>query len=210
VFAHVLFMDVVGSSKLESDKQQQIVRTLQEMVRSTNEFQRARSRDEVLSLPTGDGMALVFYRRLEAPVLCAIEIARKLNQEPICQLRFGVNSGPIFELADINGNANVSGSGINRAERVMSCGTGGHILISDQVADSLSQISRWRASIHDCGECRVKDGWLRVFNVYEADYGNPQPPSASRRSSPNRAVIWGGAAAALIILVLLLLLLGHR
>ncbi|MDQ6760946.1 MAG: protein kinase, partial [Acidobacteriota bacterium] len=196
IIAHVLFMDIVGCSKLTIDEQRQVVSRLDQMVRDSTEFQRARSHDELITLPTGDGMALIFCKTLEAPLACAVEVSRMLRQDPICRVRMGIHSGPVFLTKDINGNPNGQGGGINRAERVMSCGTGEHILLSDNVADSLRQLRRWQPLIHDAGDCQVKDGWLHVWNFYDDTVGNPALPVKSRRLQQRRRLLRAGLAGA--------------
>jgi class 3 adenylate cyclase len=176
VMAHVLFIDIVGSSRLATDQQPQVVNRLQRLVQATDEFQRARAAaDDLVSLHTGDGMALVFFRSPEQPAGCAVEIARALTNNPFCQVRMGVHSGPVFLIQDINGARNVSGAGINQAERVMSCGGAGHILLSDLIADPLRQLTRWKDRLHDAGICTVKDGTLHVWSLHDAEVGSAAP-----------------------------------
>jgi class 3 adenylate cyclase len=176
VMAHVLFIDIVGSSRLTTDQQPQVVSRLQQLVQTTDEFQRGRTGgDDLVSLPTGDGMALVFFRSPEQPAGCAVEIARALRKDPFCQVRMGVHSGPVFLIQDINGARNVSGAGISQAERVMSCGGAGHILLSDLVADPLRHLSRWKDRLHDAGNCTVKDGTLHLWNLHDAEVGSAAP-----------------------------------
>src|ERR1700722_12200909 len=134
-----------------------MVTRLQQLVQETDEYQKARPGGDLVSLPTGDGMALVFFRSPEQPAGCAIEIALALRKDPFCQVRMGIHSGPVFPIEDINGARNVSGAGINQAERVMSCGGAGHILMSEGVADPLRHLSRWKDRVHDAGICKVKD-----------------------------------------------------
>lgn len=128
--AHVLFMDMVGYSRLSMEKQTQLLGQLQDLLRGTSEFRRAEARGDLIRLPTGDGMALVFLRRPVAPIQCALEIARALRSLPQLKLRMGLHSGPVHRLEDINANVNVTGSGINIAQRVMDCGDADHILLS--------------------------------------------------------------------------------
>ena len=183
VMAHVLFIDIVGSSRLATDHQPRMVTRLQQLVQATDEFQKARTSGELVSLPTGDGMALVFVRSPEQPAGCAVEIGRTLRKDPFCEVRMGINSGPVFLIQDINGARNVSGAGINQAERVMSCGGGGHILMSEAVADPLRHLSRWKDRLHDAGICRVKDGTLHLWNLHDAEAGNAAP-------APRRVPFW--------------------
>jgi len=176
--AHVLFCDVVGYSLLPIDQQTQLMRTLQQIVRQTQEYRRADQGGQLVRLPAGDGMALAFLQDVTAPVRCACEIVRALRTQPEIKLRIGIHSGPVFQSADINANRNVVGSGINMAQRVMDCGDGGHILVSRNVAEVLEQISHWRPLLHDLGEHKVKHGArIHLFNLYGDEVGNPAVPS---------------------------------
>ena len=141
--AYVLFMDIVAYSKLPMDLQSQHIQELQQTVRSTNEFRRAQQSDQIISLPTGDGMALVFFQNPVAPIECATEISRALKKKPNLLLRMGIHTGPVYKIADINTNINVAGGGMNLAQRVMDCGDAGHILVSKTVSDILGQLSDW-------------------------------------------------------------------
>jgi serine/threonine protein kinase len=176
--AHVLFTDIVGYTKLLIDQQTERLRKLQEIVLATDECRRARPDKDLIRLPTGDGMALVFFGDPEAPVRCAIEISRALKAQTGIELRMGVHSGLVYHIADINTNMNVAGGGINIAQRVMDCGDSGHILLSKRVADDLGQLSRWSDYLHDLGDTEVKHGLhVHVFNLYGDDFGNPEPPA---------------------------------
>ena len=145
---HVLFMDIVAYSKLPMDQQRHLLEELQKTVRRTLEFARAKSADKLISLPSGDGMALVFFGDPEAPCRCALEVSRALRNNSETNLRMGIHTGPVYRVADINANRNVAGGGINIAQRVMDCGDSGHILVSKAVADVLAQVSRleWLAA----------------------------------------------------------------
>jgi eukaryotic-like serine/threonine-protein kinase len=185
--AHVLFTDIVGYSKLPMDEQEQLLTQLQDAVRGTSEFARAEAADELIRLPTGDGMALVFFRDAEAPVRCALELSRALRNHPDLKLRMGIHSGPVYRVADINANRNVAGGGINIAQRVMDCGDAGHILVSREVAEVLGQLSGWRPMLHDVGEVEVKHGLrLHLHNLYTVKVGNSAVPKklASSKSAP--------------------------
>jgi class 3 adenylate cyclase len=199
LMAHVLFIDTVGNSRLATDHQPEVVTRLQQLVQATDEFQRAHSGGDLVSLPTGDGMALVFFRSPEQPAGCAVDIARALRKDPFCKIRMGVHSGPVFLLQDINGARNVSGAGINQAERVMSCGGSGHILMSDIAADPLRHLSQWKARLHDAGICRVKDGTLHLWSLHDADIGSAAP-------AQGRVRLWGSrraliSAATLVVMI---------
>ena len=187
--AHVLFIDTVGYSKLLIDDQRELIDTLNQLVRGTAEFRSAEAAGKLVKISTGDGMALVFYRSPEAPVQCALEVSRSLKEHPELRLRMGVHSGPVSGVVDVNGRANVAGSGMNVAQRVMHCGDAGHILISKHVAEDLEQYGRWRPYLHALGEVEVKHGLeLCIFNFYTDEVGNPQLPDKIRRIKARRKV----------------------
>lgn len=179
---HVLFIDIVGYSKLLGSAQKQVVGKLTDIVRQTTEFRRAEAGGQLLRLATGDGMALVFFGAADAPVRCAIEIATKIKAQPDFELRMGINSGPVDHLTDVNGQPNVSGAGINFAQRVMSCGDAGHILLAKRLADDLSEYEHWRPCLRDLGEVEVKHGArMRLVNLCADGVGNPAVPEHLRR-----------------------------
>src|SRR6201981_2061775 len=178
---HVLFIDIVGYSKLLITEQREQLQTLKEIVRATEQFRMAEAEGKLLRLPTGDGGALVFRNSPEAPVLCALEISKEVKKHPELRVRMGIHSGPVSEIADLNEQANIAGAGINIAQRVMDCGDAGHILLSRHVADDLEQYPQWRSYLHDLGECEVKHGVrVRTVNFYTEDVGNPKVPEKFR------------------------------
>jgi class 3 adenylate cyclase/tetratricopeptide (TPR) repeat protein len=210
--AHVLFMDIVAYSMLPMDQQQQLLGKLQEAVRATSDFARAQAQHQLIRLPTGDGMALVFFRDPEAPARCALELNRALRDHPEIKLRMGIHSGPVYRVADINANRNVAGGGINMAQRVMDCGDAGHILVSKSVADTLSQLSQWKGSLQDLGEVEVKHGVrVHLFNLCTDDAGNRELPrklrpaaaspgvGAATKAPKNRLPVFVACAAAVVI-----------
>ena len=173
---HVLFLDIVGYSKSLTDEQQEFIDRLNQVVRGSDEFQKAASADRLIKIPTGDGMALIFYNSPEQPVNCALEISRALKSSPL-PVRMGVHSGPVSAVTDLNNHINAAGVGINVAQRIMDCGDTGHILLSKRVAEDLQQYSRWRPHLHDLGEVEVKHGErVHVFNFYTDDAGNSDLP----------------------------------
>jgi tetratricopeptide (TPR) repeat protein/class 3 adenylate cyclase len=176
--AHVLFMDIVAYSRLPMDQQQQVLLHLQEAVRETKEYSRAQSSDQLIRLPTGDGMALVFFGDVEAPVRCALELHHILRRWPEIHLRMGIHTGPVYRVEDINAARNVAGGGINIAQRVMDCGDAGHILVSKTVADVLDQVSTWKtAALCDLGEVEVKHGVrVHLYNLCSQEAGNRKLP----------------------------------
>ena len=203
---HVLFIDIVGYSKLMIGEQSELVRLLNDVVRETEEFQSAETAGRLLRLPTGDGMALVFRDSPEQPVRCALEITQALRDHPKLRVRMGIHSGPVKDLADVNERANIAGAGINIAQRVMDCGDAGHILLSKHVAEDL-QHSEWRPYLHDVGQCEVKHGeMISIVNLYTKETGNPNPPRLKRaglelrrRRRRNAFLVGGSGLAALVM-----------
>jgi TolB-like protein/class 3 adenylate cyclase/Flp pilus assembly protein TadD len=182
--AHDLFMDVVGYSKLLINHQSEILERLIRIVRDTSQFREADTAGKLIRLATGDGMALVFFNHVEAPVKCALEISQALQSCPNIQLRMGAHSGPINPITDVNDRANVTGAGINIAQRVMDCGDAGHILVSRRVAEDLEQYRQWQPYLHDLGECEVKHGMrVHVFNLYTDNIGNRIVPTTLKFSA---------------------------
>jgi adenylate cyclase len=199
---HVLFIDIVGYSKLNIHEQSEQLESLKTIVRGTEQFKKAEAEGKLLRLPTGDGGALVFRTTPEAPVLCAVEVSRQLKKHPELHVRMGIHSGPVNEITDLNEQSNIAGAGINFAQRVMDCGDAGHILVSKRVADDLEQYPRWQSLLHDLGECEVKHGQrIRVVNFYTGGIGNPNPPNKFRVLRQRRArTRWIAIVAALLLL----------
>ena len=186
--AHVLFIDIVGSSKLLTNEQSELLRELNQIVRSTEQFRAAEAADKLMRLPSGDGMALVFFTSPDAPVRCALEISKALGDQPKLPLRMGIHSGPVDEVIDVNDRLNVAGAGITTAQRVMDCGDAGHILLSKRIADDLAQNSKWRPHLHDLGECEVKHGVrINIVNFYTDGIGNPAKPEKFKRATQTSA-----------------------
>ena len=180
--AHLLLIDVVGYSKLSNNEQIELLQELNRIVRSTECFRAAESMGKLIRVPTGDGMALLFFHSPEEPAQCALEISQALKNYPQIQLRMGVHSGPVNRVIDVNEKTNIAGSGINVAQRVMDCGDAGHILLSAHVAEDLAEYRHWQTHLHDLGECEVKYGLrLHLFNLYKDGLGNPQVPEKLRR-----------------------------
>ena len=156
--AHILFTDIVGYSKLLSDEQRKLFGLLNEIVRNTSQFRAAEAAGKLVRLSTGDGIGLAFFTTVDVPVRCALEISRKLREHPELKLRMGINSGPVDQVSDVNDQRNITGVGINMAQRVMDCGDAGHILLSRRVADDLAQYHEWKPYLHDLGRVEVKHG----------------------------------------------------
>src|SRR6478735_1607605 len=175
---HVLFIDIVGYSKLLINEQSEQIQTLREIVRGTEQFRLAEAQGKLVRLPTGDGAALVFRTNVEAPALCALEISKELKNHSDLHVRMGIHSGPVNEITDLNEQANIAGAGINIAQRVMDCGDAGHILVSKHVAEDLEHYARWQPHLHDFGEYEVKHGLrLVLVNLYSDEVGNSQLPA---------------------------------
>src|SRR5438067_8218949 len=200
--AHVLFIDIVGYSKLSTNEQRAAVDELNEVVRASEQFQEAEAAGRLIKIPTGDGMALVFYTRPEAPVQCAVEISGSLKERPHLQLRMGVHSGPVSGGIDVNGHPNLAGAGLNMAQRVMDCGDAGHILLSKRVAADLQEYEHWRPLLHDLGVCEVKHGTrVAIGNLHAYEVGNPQLPKKFQAlKKQSTRMRWAGAAATLLAL----------
>src|SRR5437667_9776117 len=200
--AHVLFIDIVGYSKLSVNDQHAAVEELNQIVRASEQFQRGEAASRLLKIPTGDGMALVFYTSPEAPAQCAVEISGALKEYPRLQLRMGIHSGPVRGVVDVNERANLAGAGLNMAQRVMDCGDAGHILLSKHVAEDLEEYERWRPLLHDLGSCEMKHGVrVSVVNLYDDQFGNTTLPRKFETVQKHRAhVRWAAVAVALLVL----------
>ena len=200
-----MFIDIVGYSKLSIDAQRAAIDELNEVVRESEQFQKAEAEARLIKIPTGDGMALVFYKSPEEPVECALEISRVLKEHPRLQLRMGVHSGPVSGVIDVNGQANLAGAGLNMAQRVMDCGDDRHILLSKRVADDLGEYEHWRPLLHDLGECGGKHGMrMSIVNLHADEVGNPQLPKKFQALKKQRARMrWAKATAALLTLAII-------
>ena len=179
--AHVLFVDIVGYSKLLINEQHEFLQELNQIVRTTEAFRAAEAAGKLIRLPTGDGMALAFATTPEAPVQCALQISKALKSRPELHVRMGIHSGPVSGITDVNDRSNIAGAGINMAQRVMDCGDAGHILLSKHIAEDLEQYRQWQPHLHDLGEYEVKHGArVSVVNLYTEELGNPRVPEKLR------------------------------
>jgi len=206
--AHVLFIDIVGYSKLPINRQSELLQQLNHIVRATEQFRRAEAANKLVRLPTGDGMALAFFTSPDAPVKCAIEISKAVGQAlppagekgrqagaVALHLRMGINSGPVDAVADVNDRSNVAGAGINMAQRVMDCGDAGHILLAKRVADDLGQYENWQPYLHELGVVEVKHGVrVEVVNFYDEEVGNPELPEKVKRAREEQGALDRGAS----------------
>ena len=198
---HVLFIDLVGYSKLLIEEQKERLRQLTDIVLATAQVREA-TNEQLIRLATGDGMALVFRNSAEEPALCALEITQALKTHPEIAVRMGIHSGPVSEVTDVSGRTNITGGGINMAQRVMDCGDAGHILLSKHVANDLQEHRQWSSCLHDLGECEVKHGMrMSIVNLHADQVGNPQLPKKFQALKKHRARMRStGAAAALLAL----------
>ena len=200
---HVLFLDIVGYSKRLTNEQQTLIDQLNQVVRGSEEFQNAEAAGRLIKIPTGDGMALVFYKSPAQPVECALEISRTLKTYPELRVRMGVHSGPVSAVTDLNDRTNAAGIGINIAQRVMDCGDAGHILLSQRVAEDLAQYGEWQSQLHDLGEVEVKHGVrVHVFNLHNKELGNPEVPEKLRQAKGQTVPAVAGRGEELCVAVL--------
>src|SRR6185295_785133 len=216
--AYVLFVDIVGYSKLLINEQRRLLELLNQIVRGTDQFKKAEANHRLITIPTGDGMALVFYNTPEAPVECALEVSRAVKEHPELKVRMGVHSGPVSGVIDVSGRANIAGAGINIAQRVMDCGDAEHILLSKHVAEDLEQLGHWHKHLHDLGQTEVKHGAnVSVVNLYTSELGNPEVPQrflsarhkvtatqfgeSGRQKTNRRALVAAGVAVVLLLAV---------
>src|SRR6516165_2544838 len=199
---HVLFIDIVGYSKLLITEQSHQIQKLGEIIRGTEQSCLAEAAGKLLRLPTGDGAALVFRSSPEAAVLCALEVAEALMNCPELRVRMGIHSGPVNEITDLNKQANIAGAGINMAQRVMDCGDAGHILVSKHVADDLQHYPRWEPFLHPLREFEVKHGArIGIVNLYNGDTGNATAPARLQSAQqPRSRTRWAAIATALLLL----------
>ena len=175
--AHILFIDIVAYGLAPMNRQAALIEELQDLVRRTTPYREAAPGKELILLPRGDGMALVFFDDFLSPVHCAMELAAKLKDRPHLRVRMGVHSGPVIVISNILDEPDVSGEGIVTAQRVMDCADAGHILLSDSIALKLERLEGWIPLLHDYGFCGVKHGGrVHIFNLCGRGVGNAQPP----------------------------------
>ena len=188
--AYVLFIDIVAYSKLVTSEQRRLLELLNRIVHDSEDFRKAEANSRLVTVPTGDGMALVFYNTPEAPVECALEISSAAKEHPELKLRMGLHSGPVSGVVDVSGRANIAGAGINIAQRVMDCGDAAHILVSKHMAEDLEQYGLWKRHLHELGEIEVKHGArVAVVNLYTEELGNPEVPQKFRQARKGTAPV---------------------
>ena len=203
---HVLFMDVVGYSPLMIEEQHRTLEELQKAVKELKEFRTAAEANRLIRLPTGDGMALVFFGDPEAPLRTAVELSRSLRSHPSLKLRIGIHTGPVYRVEDINANLNVAGGGVNLAQRVLDCGDAGHILVSEDSARFFAQVGEWAGLLHDVGKTRVKHGVrLHLYSLFVSAVGNPKLPVKLRQERLRRRALASAVLAGLVVVLAVLL-----
>jgi class 3 adenylate cyclase len=195
VNVYVLYMDIVDSTRNTVHEQDRINVQLRDTVMATAAFREASEGAGMISLPTGDGMALVFLRKLDAPLRCAIEIANALQRDHFCGLRMGIHCGPVIIENDINGRHNVSGDGISLAARVMSCGSDGHILLTRNAADLVKNLEVYVGKLSPLGERQVKKDRIEVWNFVDGPVGNRAGLTTKRGRFP---LMWTLVAGILV------------
>jgi TolB-like protein/class 3 adenylate cyclase/Tfp pilus assembly protein PilF len=210
--AHVLFIDIVGYSKLLINEQRESMHELSQVVRNTEAFRMAETAGKLIRLPTGDGMGLAFATTPDAPVRCALQVSKALQNYPNLKVRMGINSGPVSATTDVNDRSNVAGTGINIAQRVMDCGDAGHILLSKRVAEDLAQYRHWQPYLHDLGQCEVKHREvISLVNLYTDEVGNPQAPAGLKFNTqvyPGDQAIRNRRRQLLLVAIVLLAAIG--
>jgi class 3 adenylate cyclase len=175
--AHVLAIDLIGSSTLSTEQQNSVLKRVQSIVNSSEPFNKAKAANQLISRSTGDGIVLAFFSGPRAPAECSLAVGRALRSQPEIKVRMGINSGPVYRVRDLNQAGAATGAGINVASHIMSCGDAGHILASQSAADVLGELSEWRERLHDLGIHKVDSGAaLHLFNVYDTEAGNSAIP----------------------------------
>jgi hypothetical protein len=167
--AYVLFLDIVGYSRESTTEQARLISSLTEVVQGSSTYQTAKAAEQVIALPTGDGMVLVYLSDVFAPATCAIEISRNLLSVPV---RMGIHSGPVQFQTDVGGGRNVVGEGINTSQRVMDFAAAGQILLSEQYAGWLRQFDQWMPLIAPLGNATAKHGQLlKLYTLASSEFG---------------------------------------
>ncbi len=187
IYAAFFFIDIVGLSNpvLSTETQRTKIKVLNELIYSCKNFSDA-PKENIMILPTGDGMLIGFKNGLEEPIKLAIEFHGKLseynkkvtNVEKI-STRIGCNVGHVFVVKDIYGNINLWGPGAILARRVMDLGNENHILLSNEIVNDLIEISEEYEKIlqpvHNFG---IKHGEnLLIYSAFGDGFGNPTTPN---------------------------------
>jgi serine/threonine protein kinase len=175
--AHVLYLDFGVASLPPVDQKPPVEQDLERVLADISEIAQACKREQLILLPAPDGMALLFFGDLEAPVRCAVELSRVLRRKfPHIHLRMGAHTGPAYRETDLGANQGLCGGGVNVARGLTERGDDGHILVSATTADFLAELHGWKSMLHLLGETEVEGKRVRVFNLYSQEFGNPGTP----------------------------------
>ncbi len=176
--AHTYFMDIVGYSLKTTDEQKKVTDELIDFVKGTKSFQTAQRQGKLIILPTGDGMALVFFNKVNEAFKCMVDVGRMTHKHTRIGLRNGLYSGAVVPVKDINDNPNVSGAGINMAQRCMDAGDNDHLIISDEVYQYVNSMSIHGLKFDDWGQVKVKHGTtLHLWTAYGNNFGRNEFPT---------------------------------
>ena len=175
--SYTYFMDIVGYSKKSTPMQKKVMDDLIAIVKGTQGYQQAQRQGKLIVLPTGDGMALVFFNSVHAAFKCAVDVGKKCYKSKDIGLRNGLYTGPVVPVRDINNNPNVSGHGINMAQRCMDAGDNDHILISNGVYMNVSEMDIPGLKFEDWGPVIVKHGsTVHLHTAYGSSFGRTEFP----------------------------------
>ena len=175
--SYTYFMDIVGYSKKSTAMQKKVMDDLIVIVKGTAGYQQAQRQGKLIILPTGDGMALVFFNSVHAAFKCAVDVGKKCYKSADIGLRNGLYTGPVVPVRDINNNPNVSGHGINMAQRCMDAGDNDHILISNGVYMNVSEMDIPGLKFEDWGQVFVKHGsTVHLHTAYGPGFGRTEFP----------------------------------
>ena len=201
ISANFFFTDIVGLSDPRMSTKTQIkkIEVLNKLIKECIAFNSI-SKDSLIVLPTGDGMAIGFFQSPELPLNLAIELHRKIgiyNKAKIptesLRLRIGIHSGPAFVVNDVLDNKNVWGPGIIIARRIMDIGNDGHILLSSRVAEDLRELSdEYKKIIKPLHDYTIKHGQrILIYSAYGSDFGNSNVPieQSYQRSKMKKEII---------------------
>jgi hypothetical protein len=186
IYAAFFFVDIVGLSNpiLSTETQRTKIKVLNETIYDCKTFLDS-SKDNLLMLPTGDGMLIGFKNGLEEPLKLAIEFHEKLanynkkatSAEQI-ETRIGCNIGHVFVVKDVYENINLWGPGAILARRIMDMGDSNHILLSSEIVNDLMEISQdYEKILHPLQNFGIKhDGDLLAYSAFGDGFGNSTMP----------------------------------
>jgi len=173
--AHVVCYDRVGHSRLSIEQQAKLTAELKAFVEALPEYAEALSDGEVIPIDSGDGNALVFFGDPQVAGAVALSISNFSRSQTQSKLRIGVHSGPVTVRTDLAGKQNVSGPGIDMANRVQSLATPDAVFLSSSIAEQLRAFETWRHVLIDEGTKRIKHEQLvHVFSVAGSGSGVPE------------------------------------